>query len=76
MTRFLSGIDQDMEQRRREWLLDVDRKQVRDAAERLNAAVKDSSVALIGPRKDFAKESDGWKVEDMGMGAPEAVADT
>jgi len=77
LVQFLSGIDGEMEQRRREWLLDVNKQQVRDAAEKLDAAMEDSSVALIGQRKEFAKEDAGWRVEDMGMAAPdqpEAVA--
>ncbi|KAK5173600.1 Mitochondrial presequence protease [Saxophila tyrrhenica] len=73
MVRFLSGIDQDMEQKRRKWLLDVDKQQVRQAAEMLDAKMKDSSVALIGQKKEFVKESAGWRVEDMGMAAPEQV---
>ncbi|KAK3700146.1 Mitochondrial presequence protease [Vermiconidia calcicola] len=72
MVRFMSGIDSEMEQRRREWLLDVDKHQVRDAAAKLNADIKNASVALIGEKKGFIKESDGWRVEEMGMAAPAA----
>jgi hypothetical protein len=71
MVQFLSGIDPEMEQRRREWLLDVNREQVKEAAQRLDANIKNASVALIGPRKDFVKEDAGWKVEDMGMASAE-----
>ena len=72
MTRFLSGIDEGMEQRRREWLLDVDAVQVREAAEKLNAGVKNANVALLGERKGFVKEDEGWRVEDMGLAAASA----
>lgn len=71
MVRFLSGVDGGMEQRRREWLLDVDGKQVREAAEKLIADVEEKrSVAVLGSaeKKVFLKE-EGWKVEDMGMAA-------
>lgn len=71
MVRFLSGIDQEMEQRRREWLLDVDKRQVRDAAEKLDAEMKKASVALIGPRREFVSDGAGWRVEEMSMAAPE-----
>lgn len=69
-TRFLSGIDEDMEQRRREWLLDVNKHQVRETAAKLNDQVKVASVVLLGERKDFVTEGDGWTVEEMGIAAP------
>ena len=75
MTRFLSGIDEDMEQRRREWLLDVDKHQVKEAAERLNKQVKNANVTLLGARKAFVNESNGWTVEDMGIAPPAEVED-
>ena len=73
MVRFLSGIDQEMEQRRREWLLDVDKKQVKEAAEKLAEGMKEASVALIGEKKGFVSERNGWRVEEMGMAAPVEV---
>jgi presequence protease len=73
MTKFLSGIDQDMEQRRREWLLDVNKDQVRTAAEKLDARATEANVVLIGQQKDFVKESAGWRIEDMGMAAPDTA---
>jgi Zn-dependent M16 (insulinase) family peptidase len=76
MVRFLSGIDEEIEQTRREWLLDVDKKDVRAAAERLDAAMGEASVALIGPRKSFVGETGGWRVEEMGMVAPDIAAAT
>lgn len=76
MTRFLSGIDEGMAQRRREWLLDVDAAQVREAAERLDEEVRvqeRANVALLGERKGFVKEEEGWRVEDMGLAAATPV---
>ena len=73
MTQFLSGIDQDMEQRRREWLLDVNKQQVKEAAEKLDADMQKASVVLIGPKKDFVKEG-AWTIEQMSMPAPAAAA--
>lgn len=74
-TRFLMGIDEGMEQSRREWLLDVDRGQVRDAAERLNKGMEKASVTLLGERKGFVKEGSGWIVKDLGIVPPGGVAD-
>lgn len=70
MVRFLSGVDGGMEQKRREWLLDVDSKQVREAAERLVGDVEGKSyLAVLGSKekKGFLRE-DGWRVEEVGMG--------
>lgn len=72
MTRFLSGIDEEMEQRRREWLLDVDSGQVREAAERLDREVRGEgkgNMVLLGERKGFVREEEGWTVMDMGLAA-------
>ena len=68
--RFSAGIDQEMEQRRREWLLDVEVKHVKEAAERVAEVVASSegaSVAVLG--RDFAdvvKGEEGWRVQEMG----------
>ncbi|SMR57455.1 unnamed protein product [Zymoseptoria tritici ST99CH_3D1] len=71
MVRFLSGVDEEMEQKRREWLLDVDVRQVRDAAERMIGDVRDKAyVTVLGnaEKKAFLKEkSEAWRVVDMGM---------
>ena len=77
ITRFLSGIDEEMEQRRREWLLDVDKQHVKDAAVKLTEDLKKSaSVALLGEKKDFVRENNGWVVKDMGaMAASEEPTD-
>lgn len=62
MGQFLNGLTPEMEQQRREWLLDVDKRQIREAAERLSRDVKEkSAVVLLGKRKDFVKESEGWR---------------
>lgn len=68
MERFLMGIEFEMEQRRREWLLDVSTTDVREAAGRLAEQIDDkASVALLGERKPLVLEADGWNVKDMGM---------
>lgn len=73
-SRFLMGIDEGMEQRRREWLLDVDVKQVREAAERLNEGMEGASVALLGEKKSFIKDGE-WVVKDLGIAAAAEAAE-
>ncbi|KAK3677784.1 Mitochondrial presequence protease [Recurvomyces mirabilis] len=68
---FLLGIDAQMDQQRREWLLDVDARQVRQAAEEVAKALEGNgaNVAVLGNDKGgFVKEGEGWEVRDMGIG--------
>ena len=68
MGRFLSGVDEAMEQRKREQLLDVGKDQVRDVAQRyLVDGAKDSSLAILGEKGAWVKDADGWEVRDLGM---------
>ncbi|KAF2150134.1 hypothetical protein K461DRAFT_281394 [Myriangium duriaei CBS 260.36] len=69
MVEFVTGVTPEMEQQRRERLLDVTAEQVRDVAERflVDGAAK-ARVAVLGQRKEFMSEKKGWKVEDLGMG--------
>ncbi|KAG8623607.1 hypothetical protein KVT40_008583 [Elsinoe batatas] len=67
MTEFLTGVTGQMEQDRRERLLDVTKEQVRDVAEKfLLNGVKEGRLAVLGQKKEFMN---GWKVEDLGMGS-------
>ena len=66
MTRFLSGIDEEMEQSKREQLLDVNREDVKDVAQRfLVEGMKDVRLAVLGERKDWVKEEDGWNIKNI-----------
>ncbi|KAL9067680.1 MAG: hypothetical protein Q9157_006733, partial [Trypethelium eluteriae] len=68
MVRFLSEVDDAMEQRKREELLDVKREQVRDVAQRyLVEGAKDGSLAVLGEKATWVKEVEGWDVRDLGM---------
>ena len=71
MTRFLSGVDEDMEQLMRERLLDVNKEQVRDVADTwLVKGVEKASMTILGEKKEWVKESEGWTVKEVkGMGA-------
>ncbi|GAB7349541.1 hypothetical protein MBLNU459_g0242t2 [Dothideomycetes sp. NU459] len=69
MTRFVSGVTPEMEQTRREQLLDVTKEQVRDVAEKfLVDGIAKGNIAILGELKPFVSESDGWRIEDLGMG--------
>lgn len=68
MRLFLSGITDDMLQTRRERLLDVTAEQVqRVADEFLVKRASESSVAVLGEKKDWATEKNGWEVRDLHM---------
>lgn len=66
MTRFLSGIDEAMEQKKREQLLDVKKEDVREVAQKyLVDGMKDARLAILGEKKDWVKEEDGWTIKNM-----------
>ncbi|KAJ9659217.1 Mitochondrial presequence protease [Coniosporium apollinis] len=68
MTKFLSGVDEEMQQRRREQLLDVTADEVKSVADRyLVQGFKDSNLAILGEKKDWVREQDGWRIQDLGM---------
>ena len=68
MTRFLSGIDEDMEQVKREQLLDVRKEDLRDLAQKyLVDAMERARLAVLGERKDWVKEQDGWEIKESSV---------
>jgi len=71
--KFLMGIDEEMEQKRREWLLDVEVGQVKEAAEKLDHGMQCASVTLLGERKRFVKDED-WVLKDLGIVPPTEAA--
>lgn len=71
MTNFLYGVDEAMAQRRREQLLDVTKEDVRKVAqEYLVERQGEASIAVLGEKKPWVKETDGWRFEDLGMSQP------
>lgn len=66
MTRFLSGIDEEMEQRKREALLDV-RKQdlVRVTEKYLVKSVGQANLTIIGEKPEWAKEENGFSLKNL-----------
>ncbi|KAL8734112.1 MAG: hypothetical protein Q9181_003301 [Wetmoreana brouardii] len=68
MTRFLSGVDEHMEQRKREQLLDAKKQDVAEVAQ--NYLVDDmdkARVAVLGQEKDLFRIADGWDVRRLQM---------
>jgi presequence protease len=67
MTRFLSGIDESMEQTKREQLLDVTKADVQEVAEKyVVQGMSNASVAILGEKKDWVN-GDGWTVQDINV---------
>jgi Zn-dependent M16 (insulinase) family peptidase len=70
MRLFLSGVTDDMLQERRERLLDVTAEQVKTAADEfLVKRAGEASVAILGEKKDWVTEANGWEFRDLGMAA-------
>ena len=66
MTRFVSGIDEAMEQTKREQMLDVKKEDVREVAQRyLVEGMKEAKIAVLGEKQDWIKENEGWKVQNV-----------
>ena len=68
MTRFLSGVDEGMEQTKREQLLDVKKEDIREVAQRyLVEGMKDARVTVLGEQKDWIKEEAGWTIKSIDL---------
>ncbi|KAF4309183.1 Peptidase M16 [Botryosphaeria dothidea] len=67
MNQFLSGVDYEMQQKRREQLLDVTAEQVKNAAQEflVNGIAKGGNLAVLGEKKEWVK--DDWQVNDLHM---------
>ena len=75
MPRFLSGITEEMEQQKREQILDVKREDVREAAQRfLVSGMKAARVAVLGEEKDWVKEDADWLVQNVELSKPSLFA--
>lgn len=65
MSRFLYGISHEMEQRKREALLDTNTSQLRDVAERyLVQGIEGSRVTVLGEKKEWVKDAD-WEFKSV-----------
>ena len=67
MTRFLSGVDEEMEQTKREALLDVRKQDLLNVAEKyLVQDISHSHLTIIGERQEWVEE-DGYNVHNLQM---------
>ncbi|KAI0471811.1 Metalloenzyme, LuxS/M16 peptidase-like protein [Xylariaceae sp. FL0804] len=72
MLRFVSGVTDEMQQKRREQLLDVTKDQVREVAQKYlieGLAKQEEQVAFLGPRQDWVDAS--WKIKEMNINGVE-----
>ena len=72
MLRFVSGITDEMQQKRREQLLDVTKDQVRDVAQKyiINGLTNQSEqIAFLGKKQDWVDGS--WKVKEINVDVTE-----
>jgi len=75
MTRFLSGIDDTMEQTKREQMLDVKKEDVREVAQRYVVdGMSNARIALLGEKKEWVKAEDGWTFHKMELNKPSEFA--
>jgi Zn-dependent M16 (insulinase) family peptidase len=78
MTRFLSGVSDEMMQERRERMLDVTKDQVREVAQKyvVEALEKDEGrLVFLGEKKPWVDGT--WETKDMGISSqdPEAIGE-
>jgi Zn-dependent M16 (insulinase) family peptidase len=72
MTRFLSGVSEEMMQERRERLLDVTKEQVREVAQKFIVEPLEKGegrMAFLGEKKPWVNGT--WETKDMGISAQE-----
>ncbi|KAI1800992.1 Metalloenzyme, LuxS/M16 peptidase-like protein [Daldinia bambusicola] len=72
MLRFMSGVTNEMQQKRREQLLDVSQDQVREAAQKyiVDALAKgEERLAFLGKKQDWV--DDTWKVNEINVNGAE-----
>ncbi len=77
MTKFLSGVSDEMIQERRERLLDVTKDQVREVAQTyiIDALKKNEGrLAFLGEKKPWVDET--WETKDMGISIENPEAQT
>ena len=68
MTRFLSGVDQEMEQAKREMLLDTNGGHINRAAYQfLLKGTGLANLVILGEKKDWLNEANGWDVKNLDM---------
>ena len=73
MTRFLSGVDETMEQTKREQLLDVKKEDVRDVAQKyLVEGMKGVRIVVLGEKKEWVSEEE-WSIRNIELSKPSEI---
>jgi presequence protease len=68
MAHFLLGVDQNMQQKRREQLLDVKAEDVKNVANKyLVQGIPHGNLVVLGEKKGYFAGSNGWEIRDLGM---------
>ena len=68
LTRFLSGVDEEMEQAKREQLLDVSKEDLREVAQKyLVEGMEAANLVVLGEKKEWVREGDGWEVRESNV---------
>lgn len=75
MTTFLSGVDEDMEQKKREQLLDVRQETVKEVAHQfLVEGIKRANLAVLGQQNEWLQESNGWEIKNLKMASSSDIS--
>lgn len=75
MARFLNGIDSDLEQTKREQMLDVKKEDLRGVAQAfLVDGTNNARTVVLGEKNDWVKEEEGWTFKNMELGKPSEFA--
>ncbi|OTA67306.1 hypothetical protein K449DRAFT_401818 [Hypoxylon sp. EC38] len=72
MLRFMSGVTHEMQQKRREQLLDVTKDQVREVAQKYivdGLAKEEERITFLGKKRDWVDDS--WKVNEINVNGVE-----
>jgi presequence protease len=78
MSRFLSGVDEGMEQVRREQLLDVTAEQIRDVAQEYVVEGLERGkerVVFLGEKRRWVDGNGGWKEEELKIAEVQGVTE-
>ena len=71
MVRFLSGVNEEMEQDRRERLLASDINDIKAAAQQfLVQDMGKARIAILGEKQDWVKASEGWDIKNIDVADP------
>lgn len=66
MTKFLSGVDEAMEQQKREQLLDVRKENIREVTQKyLMDEIDKAHFTVVGEKKQWLEGEGGWEIKNL-----------